>query len=122
MNKFYSIFKSYCQLNNIVSEFVRFNPFLENSAYAPAEVAIQKWNDTVTIDISQDEEMIWKAMSSERRNRIRKAINNNITIIEDDNLKNLDEYCNIYYHTMNNVNANNITIFQKNGLINLLII
>lgn len=113
MNKFFSVFKSYCQENNIVSEFVRFNPFLENSAYAPAEVAIQKWNDTVSIDISQDEEMIWKDMSSERRNRIRKAINNNINIIEDDKLNNLNEFCDIYYHTMDNVNAQQYYYFTK---------
>lgn len=113
MNKFYMLFRQYCTENGIVSEFVRFHPILKNYLYCPDVVNIQLWNETVVIDLTQDEESIWKNMRQERRNKISRAKKYAINILEDKDFAYLDDFYFMYSETMNRVKAHNYYYFSK---------
>jgi serine/alanine adding enzyme len=113
MNKFYDNFKKYCKQNGIVSEFVRFHPLIKNYLYCPDAVDIQHWNDTVIIDLTLDENIIWKSIKESRRNKINKSKKNNINIIIEKNNDHLDDFFQCYIDTMERVSAYDYYSFSK---------
>lgn len=113
MDDFYNCFHNYCVNNNIVSEFIRFHPLLNNISYSPKKVGILQERETVVIDLKQDIELIWSYIQPNCRNKIRKARKNNILIYKDDKFNNLDIFYNLYADTMSRLNANNYYFFSK---------
>ncbi len=113
MERFYSEFSIYCQQNNIVSEFIRFHPILRNYSYAPITTKMQLWNDTVIIDLAMDNNTLWNNITSICRNKIRKAIKSNITIVEDEYFNDIDTFYNLYCETMRRLGASDYYYFSK---------
>ena len=66
----------------------------------------------VEIDLNS-EEQIWSDISSKCRNIIRKAIKNNVMVIEDENLKKINDFQNLYYDTMKKNNADEYYFFKE---------
>ncbi len=62
----------FCSLNNIVCEFVRFHPILENAFQFSKIYNINRVGETVAMYLDS-EEKVWNAITSENRNVIRKA-------------------------------------------------
>ncbi|MDD3579944.1 MAG: peptidoglycan bridge formation glycyltransferase FemA/FemB family protein [Desulfobacca sp.] len=119
MEKFYAVFKQYCRENNIVSEFIRFHPLLENHAYCPFGVNIQQWNNTVVIDLTANEDILWQAMTPTCRNKIRKARKHGINVALDTNCERLTEFYNLYTTTMDRVKAQSYYYFSKSWYSNI---
>jgi lipid II:glycine glycyltransferase (peptidoglycan interpeptide bridge formation enzyme) len=113
MEQFSDCFCEYCKENNIVSEFIRFHPIIENVKYVPKNVDIKKYNQTIVIELNQSEENIWKSMNQTCRNKIRKAIKNNIRIYFDENHKGLDEFNKYYINTMKRLGADFYYYFNQ---------
>lgn len=112
MEKFYDCFHNYCKNNNIISEFIRFHPIIDNIRYAPKNIDIKKYNQTIVIDLNKNEEEILKGMSQSCRNSIRKALKNNITINNDNKFKRLDIFYKYYYDTMKRLEAYDYYYFK----------
>lgn len=68
-----------CKKKNIVSEFVRFHPILENYKYNGSLYDVCELGNTVTIHLDSKEE-IWNNMNKKNRNVIRKAIKSGIKV------------------------------------------
>lgn len=122
MNNFYDNFHAYCQQQQIISEFIRFNPLLENASYAPFQVNMLQERETVFMDLKQDEETLWLSLEPTCRNKIRKAHKNNVSIIEDSSFSNLEIFFNLYTDTMKRLNAHSYYFFSKDWFSELIIL
>jgi len=123
MEKFFTCFHNYCKDNNIISEFVRFHPILENVRYVSKNIKIKHCNETIYIDLKDEMKNIWHNMAPRCRNSIRKAINNDIKIIFDENFSKIDMFYKLYKETMTRLIADDYYFFSKNwfhSLVNLL--
>lgn len=103
-------YENYCMENNIICEFVRFHPILENQN----EMMYETVNVGATISIKIDNsEQIFLDFDSKCRNMVRKAKKNGIEIscIQDKEICN--EFMKIYNDTMLRDNARDYYYFDK---------
>jgi hypothetical protein len=107
------LFDEYCIKNNIICEFVRLNPLSDNfKYYLNTHYECRRLSNTVYIQL-ESETQIWNNFKSQCRNKIRKAQNNGIEIKSGFNNKFMDEFKNIYYHTMNRDNGTDYYFFDN---------
>ena len=108
---FWEAFDSYCQENNIIAEFTRFHPLLNNQRLASPQMKTFFSRHTVSLDLSLSEDDIWmKQISSKNRNMIRKAEKENVTIVESDDY---DTFKRLYDRTMTNLHAEGFYFFPQ---------
>ena len=96
LNKEYT---SYCKESDIVSEFVRLHPVLDNKEKLINMYDITTLGPTITMDIS-DRDGIWQNFSSKNRNVIRKAQAANIAIYNGNSQELYDEFIKMYNKTI----------------------
>ena len=72
----------YCIANGIVSEFVRFHPQMGSEEVCASMYEIVTHAPVVILDL-RDPETIWNNLSGFKRNRIRKAIKNDVAILKE---------------------------------------
>ena len=72
-------YEKWCINNNIVSEFVRFHPVLENYKFCTESYDVVGLGNTITLDL-ESPEVIWENITSKNRNAIRKAQKNGVRI------------------------------------------
>lgn len=124
MKIFFNFFQNYCQENNIISEFVRFHPWLNTQEQCNGFLNVMLWNQVVAINLTKSEEEIWAGFDSKNRNRIRKSRTSGIIVRQDLNFSFLDEFCRLYYQTMHRKEASGYYYFNKDffqNMINLLL-
>jgi len=104
----------WCGENNIVSEFVRFHPLLNN---AKNQININIYEtvllgNTVYIDVS-DKDKIWNNFSTRNRNIIKNLLkNSDLKIYHGMDESLLNEFINLYNSTMDKNNADNYYYFK----------
>ena len=101
--------KMYCKEHNIVSQFVRFHPMLNNFGCLNMVLENRYLRDTIYIDTS-DKDLIMKNMDSKNRNMVRKAIKNEVTVVQKD-ITEYDDFVDLYIATMRKNNADEYYIF-----------
>lgn len=101
----------YCIKSNIVTQFIRFNPILNNYMYFNEICEVTTYKKTVYID-TMNKDNILKNMDSKNRNMIRKAKKNNIKIIYDYG-ENINKFIPIYNQTMKSINAEKYYYFKN---------
>ena len=72
-------YSRWLQNNDIVSEFVRFHPMLNNHKYCVPFYDVVQLGEVVHMDL-ESPEIIWDNITSKNRNVIRKAIKNDIKV------------------------------------------
>ena len=80
-----NVFKEYekwCKHNNIVSEFVRFHPLINNHVLCNTFYSVIKCGKTVSLEL-QNKDEVWNNFSKKNRNVIRKSINNGVQVFHD---------------------------------------
>ncbi|MYL62207.1 peptidoglycan bridge formation glycyltransferase FemA/FemB family protein [Bacillus hwajinpoensis] len=111
MRRFTNAFKKYCYSANIISEFIRFHPLLQNQVnYLGIEKAYLR--DTIQIDLLPDYETIWANYDTKNRNRIRKSKTYDLRIVhrsEDE----LSHFLKLYYSTMEKAKARDYYFFSE---------
>lgn len=108
---FWDAFDSYCLENDIIAEFTRFHPLLNNQTLASPKMKTIYSRHTVSLDLSLAEEDIWmKQISSKNRNMIRKAEKEGVTIVESDDY---DTFKRLYDGTMTNLHAEDFYFFPQ---------
>lgn len=105
-------YTAYCSENNIVCEFDRFHPILNNNKKVASIYSQTHLGDTVALQLNSKEE-IWQNITSKNRNMIRKAKSAGLEVFwgRDDML--VEEFCKIYNATMDNANASKYYYFEK---------
>ena len=109
LNELYS---DYCVSNNIISEFVRFHPVLENSKLNSEIYEVIDLGNTITMNLASKEQ-IWNDLSSKNRNVIRKALKSGVEIYWGRSSELIDEFIPLYNATMNKDNATDYYYFNK---------
>lgn len=111
INDFWKEFDAYCQENDIIAEFMRFHPLLNNQRLASPKMKTFFSRHTVALDLSLSLDEIWtQQFSSKNRNMIRKAEKEGVTIVESDDY---ETFRKLYDRTMTNLNAENYYFFPQ---------
>lgn len=105
-------YENWCKNNNIVSEFVRFHPVLDNAQFSRNDYEVTDLGNTVCLDVS-DPETIWANITSKNRNVIRKAEKSGVKIHISDKPEIYDKFTEIYNKTMQHDNADEYYYFPK---------
>ena len=109
------LFRSYSEWlekNGIISEFVRFHPLVKNHETCRGFYEIDRLGEVVHMDLSSPE-VIWKNLTSENRNRIRKAIKNNVRVRHGSSSEIYEEFRRIYNATMDRNGAEKYYYFDR---------
>ena len=108
---FWEAFDAYCQEKDIVAEFTRFHPLLNNQRLSSPKMKTFFSRHTVSLDLTLSEDDIWKTqISSKNRNMIRKAEKEGVTIVESDDY---ETFKRLYDGTMNNLHAEDFYFFPQ---------
>lgn len=111
ISAFWSEFDAWCQDNDVVAEFMRFHPLLNNQKLASPKMKTFFSRHTVALDLSLSIDEIWtQQFSSKNRNMIRKAEREGVTIVESDDY---ETFRNLYNGTMTSLNAENYYFFPQ---------
>ena len=113
LEEFIKEFSLFCKKNNIVSEFIRFHPLMENHANFIDKLEIEKMNSTIYVDLSVTEEELWENYKRNNRKNIKKALRNDIEVVVDEKYEFFDEFLEIYHGAMKKNNANKYYFFPK---------
>ena len=109
--RFHDCFDLFCQENNIIAEFTRFHPLLNNQKLASPNMRTYFSRHTVRLDLSQSLDDIWmKSFTSKNRNVIKKAQKDGVTVVESDDY---DFFRQMYDQTMRNVDAEAFYFFPQ---------
>ena len=111
-DRLFSEYEKWCSSNNIVSEFVRFHPVINNFIFSENDYEIMQLGKTVCLDISSPE-IIWANISSKNRNVIRKAEKSGVEIFTSTDIEMYENFARIYNKTMENDNANAYYFFGE---------
>ncbi len=102
--KLFDAYERWCQENNIVSEFVRYHPILNNCENSKPFYDVVMLGGTIAMDLSS-QEVIWENLTSKNRNMVRKAIKSGVKIYHGQFPEIYKTFREIYDQTMDSDNA-----------------
>lgn len=108
---FYDDLTQYCKEENIVTQFFRFHPLLQNQNLLKDYTRIVTNKQTIFMDLTS-EELIFQNMDTKNRNMIRKAKKNEVTITYSTSTD-VDEFIAIYDETMRRNCADTYYYFDR---------
>ena len=109
ISAFWESFDVWCQDNDVVAEFMRFHPLLNNQRLASPSMRTFFSRHTVALDLSDDD--IWMhQICSKNRNMIRKAEKEGVTIVESDDY---ETFRRLYDGTMSDLHAESFYFFPQ---------
>nr|WP_319398890.1 GNAT family N-acetyltransferase [uncultured Carboxylicivirga sp.] len=103
LDEFDRVFQNWVRDNKIISEFIRFDAFSRSRNYYTGD--LQYNNDIVACDLYKGESVLWDEFKPKVRRNIRKALSHNLTIEFDFEGIKLDSFVNVYYRTMQRLEA-----------------
>jgi len=112
MSDFFKLLNGYCRANNIVTQFIRFHPLLQNQRTFEIFCDLRRFKNTVFIDTC-DIATIYTNMDSKSRNLVRKAQKNKIEIITDRSKEAKAAFLDSYKSTMQRHNAAEYYYFNQ---------
>lgn len=114
ISNFQNIWQQYCLKNNIVTEFIRFHPILENHLYPWSDdLKVEKAKKNVIVDLTLTEEEIWSSYQYNNRKNINKALREDLHVIIEENRDHLKAFQKIYHHTMERRHASTQYYFSE---------
>ena len=122
-NKFQNAFNEFCTNTNIIAEFTRFNPVIENNRFS-TYLSPLKTNKNIIVDLNCSENNTWKNKyhSSVRKN-VNNAIRNGlcVRIFEGKKIPKswLKKFINIYYSTLKRSSADKFYYFNSEYFTNI---
>jgi hypothetical protein len=100
LDEYSAAFSDFCATENIVAEFIRFDPALENHLFSSGYHEVTLNRDTVYIDLGQPYEQIWNSYSGRCRTAVRKALKNDIRVSEHVTAGRIEAFARIYQSEM----------------------
>ena len=108
---FWETFDAYCIESNIIAEFTRFHPLLNNWRLASPRMKTFFSRNTVSLDLTlSNDDILRTQLSSKNRNMIRKAEKLGVEIVDSEDY---DTFMRMYNDTMNNLHAEDFYFFPK---------
>lgn len=103
-------YAAFCRKKNIVCEFVRFHPMLDNAYQMEQIYDVVYLGHTIAMDLT-DADTIWANIISKNRNMIRKAEKNGIEIVHGQEPENFVAFKKMYDDTMSKDQAETYYFF-----------
>ncbi len=103
--------QEFCIKNNIVSQFVRFHPLLENDKSLSQVIETRYLRETIFMDTTSPA-IIMEKMDSKNRNMVRKAAKNGVIILRE-SIDNYADFIPMYVETMAKNGADEYYTFNK---------
>lgn len=97
---------------NIVTQFIRFHPLIENHKFFEGFCDLKTLKKTVFLALD-DEETIYKNMDLTCRRHVKKALKNNITVSIDNSKEAQKSFIDLYLHTMKRNDAKDYYYFNN---------
>lgn len=116
-------FDEFCTDNNIITEFIRFHPLLQNHRHMQGLLNVSFDRETIYIDLKKSEEEIINNYHKNHYRNIKKASKNNLefrVFKKEGAIKLANEFYNLYKETMDKLNAAKYSYFSLDYLKNLL--
>lgn len=113
INAFEKEYEMWCKDNNIVSEFVRFHPVMENASESYNDYYEKTFlGNTVAVELDS-EEAIWERFSSSNRRHIKVSNKEGVEIRIETSKEAFDIFQEIYKTTMNQDDATSYYYFKE---------
>ncbi len=109
--KLFAEYEKWCRLHNVVSEFVRYHPMLNNAEDTQSYYDVVILGNTVAMDLSSPE-TIWNNLTSKNRNMVRKAQKSGVEIYRGQFPSIYKTFKGIYDLTMDSDNATDYYYFK----------
>lgn len=116
-------FEQYCKKENIITEFIRFHPLLQNQRGMDHMMEITYDRETVFFDLRKSEDEIFNQYHKNHKRNVLKAQKNNLefkVFASEEKYKHLEEFYQLYKETMDKLNASAYSYFSVEYLKNLL--
>lgn len=107
-------FSLYCEENNIVSEFIRFHPIVNNACDFKTIYDIEKNRMTLGTNLKAYNDPVKEEFSKSCRKNIRRALKAGVKYEIEEAPKSIDDFIKVYYSTMDRNKADNFYYFDKN--------
>jgi hypothetical protein len=112
LEKFVSEFESFCIDNNYVSEFIRFDPNIEN--YKDFFSLNPKFNrKTVWVDLNQSKEGIWDGYEGRNQRAIKQAQDSDLSVEATNNIEDIGDFHTVYSQRMEEMGVTEHYRFNK---------
>ncbi len=111
--KLFSAVANYCKETNVISEFVRFDPFLSDINCIKSNYNIRKSCDNIYIDLRRSNDEIWKTFHSSARKNIKRALGSNLSFLQTEkDEENIDLFIKLYSASMERLKADRYFYFS----------
>jgi lipid II:glycine glycyltransferase (peptidoglycan interpeptide bridge formation enzyme) len=123
VRQFRSVFSNYCKENNIITEFIRFHPILQNQIYMDTSMEVAYNRETIFVDLMKTEKEIFNHYHKNHKRNVKKAIKNNLefrVFQKERTHEKIDEFYKLYKETMDKLNASDYSYFSTEYLTDLL--
>ena len=107
----FAAYEKWCQENNVVSEFVRYHPVLDNQKESASFYDQTALGGTIAMDLDSPE-IIWGNLTSKNRNMVRKAQKSGVVIYNGRYPEIYEQFRKIYNATMDKDDANEYYYFK----------
>lgn len=112
IKQYYIDFSNYCKRNNIISEFIRFHPLVNNAIDFKDIYDVKCIRKTLGTNLRDYDDPFISEFSKSCRQNIRKALRKGVTYEIIESPKELGDFKKIYYSTMDRNNANDYYYFD----------
>lgn len=119
INQYRAAFSKYCDENKIVSEFVRFHPLVSNAEDFQDCYETTCIRNTIGTNLRDYDDPIQSEFSKSCRKNINKALKEGVSyrVTDTPQEKDINNFMEIYYSTMNRNNASEFYYFNKDYII-----
>jgi hypothetical protein len=107
LKRAWAAYASWCEENDVLAEFIRFHPMLENWKYYGGEVV----DDRLTVHVDLTVEDLLSTYEGRARTAVRKAINRGLTVEWVDTERFMGIFPSIYNESMEAINADKFYFF-----------
>lgn len=114
VQEFNNVFKRYCYDENIVSEFVRFHPIVDNAKDFNTVYKTERIRKTVGTNVQGYDDPIAKEFSKSARKTIRRALRENLSFRVTEKPNDISSFKEVYYSTMDRNKASDYYYFDDN--------
>lgn len=112
VKEFENEFQKYCFKNNIVSEFIRFHPIINNAEDFINCYDVRYIRDTIGTNLSDFKDPFQEEFSKSCRYNVRKALKDGVSYNIIEKPRDLGDFKEIYYSTMRRNNADSYYFFD----------
>ncbi|MGJ7919525.1 lipid II:glycine glycyltransferase FemX [Neobacillus sp. LXY-4] len=123
IKQFRQEFEEYCQKENVICEFIRFHPLLQNAKFMEDLMEVSYDRETIYIDLTKSEEDIFKSYHKNHKRNVNKGIKNQLefkVFMKEEAFQRIEEFYQLYKETMDKLNASAHSYFSTDYLKNLL--